>query len=56
MEYIDLVETYPCPLSYSRGHLFKLMHHLLQIKSNCDIREILAKGQSLEKFKEAVGK
>lgn len=53
LEYLDLVDKYPCPLSYARGHLFKLFHHVLQIKSNAGIREIIAKGQSFSDFRNA---
>ena len=53
LEYLDLVTTYPCPLSYARGHVFKLLHHVLQIPSNFDIRHVIAKGQSTSEFRDA---
>ena len=49
-EYLDLVDQYPCPLSYTRGHLFKMLHHVLQIKSNFDVRQIIAKSSDLQSF------
>ena len=53
-EYMELLDKYPCPLSYTRGHLFKLLHHVLQMKSNFDVRQIIARTSSLDDFKKAV--
>jgi len=54
LEYLDLVDIYPCPLSYTRGHLFKMCHHLLQIQTNFDIRERIGKSHSFEEFRDCV--
>ncbi|CAI9742258.1 tRNA-dihydrouridine16/17 17 synthase NADP+-like [Octopus vulgaris] len=50
-EYMKMVDAYPCPMSYIRGHLFKMFHHAIQI--HADIREEVAKGKTVECFKMA---
>ncbi|XP_058119808.1 tRNA-dihydrouridine(16/17) synthase [NAD(P)(+)]-like isoform X2 [Anopheles coustani] len=50
-EYLDLVEQYPAPISYIRGHLFKIFHHLLHLKSNTALREQLAICHSVPEFR-----
>ncbi|CAH1404559.1 unnamed protein product [Nezara viridula] len=54
LEYLDLVDFYPCPNSYVRGHLFKLFHKLFSLQENFGIREEIAKGSSVEEFRNAV--
>lgn len=50
-EYLDLVEKYPCPLSYIRGHLFKIFHHVLCLPCNKDVRYELANKSGLDDFR-----
>ncbi|EFA01195.1 tRNA-dihydrouridine(16/17) synthase [NAD(P)(+)]-like [Tribolium castaneum] len=54
LEYLNLVDKFPCPLSYIRGHLFKLFHHVLSIPKNNDLRIQLGAANTLEEFKRIV--
>ncbi|CAH1962054.1 unnamed protein product [Acanthoscelides obtectus] len=54
LEYLNLAEKYPCPLSYVRGHLFKLFHHVLSISENNDIRIRLGAANTMEQFHQIV--
>lgn len=31
LEYLDIVKSYPCPLAYARGHMFKMLHKVYVI-------------------------
>ncbi|XP_028129523.2 tRNA-dihydrouridine(16/17) synthase [NAD(P)(+)]-like isoform X2 [Diabrotica virgifera virgifera] len=53
-EYLDLAEKYPCPLSYIRGHLFKLFQHILSLPSNNNLRIRLGSANTMKQFKEIV--
>lgn len=55
-EYLNYVEKYPCPISYIRGHLFKLFHHLMNLRPNNHMREELAVANTIDKFREVVRK
>ncbi|KAL3274948.1 hypothetical protein HHI36_019724 [Cryptolaemus montrouzieri] len=52
--YIALVVQYPCPLSYVRGHLFKLFQHMLSAPDNNDIRMRLGEANSIELFQHII--
>lgn len=43
-EYLSIVAEYPAPLSYQRGHLFKLCHHILA--KHTHFRDLLGRAQS----------
>ncbi|XP_052776076.1 tRNA-dihydrouridine(16/17) synthase [NAD(P)(+)]-like [Mya arenaria] len=51
-EYLDLVEKYPCQLSYIRGHIFKILHHGLHLHP--DIRDMVGVAKSVEPLRQAV--
>lgn len=50
-EYLDLVEKYPCPMPYIRGHVFKILHHALHLHP--DIRDLVAAGRTADCLRKA---
>ncbi|XP_062548561.1 tRNA-dihydrouridine(16/17) synthase [NAD(P)(+)]-like [Armigeres subalbatus] len=54
LEYLDIVEQYPAPISYIRGHLFKIFHHLMNLKPNASFRERMAICHSVPEFRAIV--
>ena len=52
LEYLEFAEKYPCPLSYARGHIFKICHHGL--RRHTIARAMLSDSKSLLEMKEAV--
>ncbi|KAB0796385.1 hypothetical protein PPYR_10446 [Photinus pyralis] len=54
LKYLDLVDIYPCPTSFVRGHLFKLFHHVLAIPNNNNLRIQLGAANTMGDFKKIV--
>lgn len=52
LEYLDMVEKYPCNMSFVRGHLFKVLH-LCMLKFP-DLRECLATSISVKDCRKVV--
>ncbi|CAH0382117.1 unnamed protein product [Bemisia tabaci] len=55
-EYLDFVLLHPCPTSYTRGHLFKILQTLFSLPETFDLRAGIAKGQSVEDFIKVIAK
>ncbi|GAB0094497.1 tRNA-dihydrouridine(16/17) synthase [Sergentomyia squamirostris] len=53
-EYLNLAERYPCPPSFTRGHIFKILHHLLALPSNGEFRDRIATGHNIQDFRSVV--
>uniref|UniRef100_A0A2C9JUJ0 tRNA-dihydrouridine(16/17) synthase [NAD(P)(+)]-like n=2 Tax=Biomphalaria glabrata TaxID=6526 RepID=A0A2C9JUJ0_BIOGL len=53
-EYLDFAEKYPCPLSYIRGHVFKICHHGLSVHR--EVREVVANAKSIQDFRACMEK
>lgn len=54
LEYLDYAEKYPCPLSYMRGHAFKLCQHALMTHKN--LRNLFASAKDVNEFRDAATK
>ncbi|GFO16013.1 tRNA-dihydrouridine(16/17) synthase [nad(p)(+)]-like [Plakobranchus ocellatus] len=54
LEYLDYAEKYPCPLSYMRGHAFKLCQHALT--AHKDVRDLFASAKDVGGFRVAANK
>ncbi|XP_039253767.2 tRNA-dihydrouridine(16/17) synthase [NAD(P)(+)]-like [Styela clava] len=53
LEYLDFVDKYPpCPLSYARGHIFKICVHSLQ--KHTEIRDKLGNSKSIYDIRTAI--
>lgn len=50
LEYLQLAIRFPCPSSYARGHIFKLLHHCLCMSENFDLRYRLSKTSTAEEM------
>ncbi|XP_065899139.1 tRNA-dihydrouridine(16/17) synthase [NAD(P)(+)]-like [Dysidea avara] len=50
-EYIAMVEQYPCALTCSRGHLFKIWHFVLQRPEHAESRHKMGKAKSFSQLK-----
>ncbi|XP_055638158.1 tRNA-dihydrouridine(16/17) synthase [NAD(P)(+)]-like [Toxorhynchites rutilus septentrionalis] len=53
-EYLDIVEKYSAPISFIRGHLFKVFHHLMNLKPNASHREQMAVCHKVDEFRAIV--
>lgn len=51
-EYLEFVREFPCPMSFVRGHLFKIFRNALYV--HMDLRERLGNTKSLEDFEDYV--
>lgn len=49
-QYLSLAKQHPPPLSYIRGHIFKMFHHSFMVASNLDLRQLVAKTHSVDVF------
>ncbi|RUS81071.1 hypothetical protein EGW08_011157 [Elysia chlorotica] len=54
LEYLDYAEKFPCPLSYMRGHAFKLCQHALT--THKDLRDLFASAKDVNEFRDAANK
>ena len=54
LEYLDLVNIYPCPFEYSYRHISCLLHHVLQISENVEIKRNIKKAQTLSQLRQTV--
>lgn len=50
-EYLDLYDLHPTSFAHAKAHMFKLLHHLLQLEENITFREAITNTSYVEDFR-----
>lgn len=46
-QYLSIYHKYPTHVSHARAHLFKILHHILQLPENVSLRDAMTKSKTL---------
>lgn len=50
-EYLDLYHLHPTSFAHAKAHMFKLLHHILQLDDNVHLREAVTQASYVEDFR-----
>ena len=53
-QYLSFYDTFPTHLSHVRAHLFKMLHHVLQLPENVNLRDAMTMSKTIADLKEIV--
>ena len=50
-EYLDLYDLHPTCFAHAKAHMFKLLHHILQLEENVHLRDAVTQTSYVEEFR-----